>query len=98
MRLETGGPVIGLLRHSYQQGIFPLRTGDQVVLFTDGISESMNVHDEEWGENRLIQCTENCHGMSAHQAMAKIFAATDAFSAGASQHDDMTLVVLRVSA
>jgi len=96
MRLETGGPVIGLLRHSYQQETISLRTGDQVVLFTDGISESMNVHDEEWGENRLIQCIENCRGLSTHEAMAKIFAAADAFSAGASQHDDMTLVVLRV--
>jgi sigma-B regulation protein RsbU (phosphoserine phosphatase) len=96
MRLETGGPVIGLLRHSYQQETFSLRTGDQIVLFTDGISEPMNVHDEEWGENRLIQCIENCRGLSAHEEMAKIFAATDAFSAGASQHDDMTLVVLRV--
>ncbi len=96
MRLETGGPVIGLLGHSYQQETFPLRTGDQIVLFTDGISESLNTHEEEWGENRLIQCVKNCRELSAHGAMAKIFAATDAFSAGASQHDDMTLVVLRL--
>jgi sigma-B regulation protein RsbU (phosphoserine phosphatase) len=98
MRLETGGPVIGLLQHSYQQGAFPLRTGDQIVLFTDGISESMNSHDEEWGENRLIQCVKNCRELSAHEAVAKIFAGTDAFSAGVSQHDDMTLVVLSVFA
>jgi sigma-B regulation protein RsbU (phosphoserine phosphatase) len=98
MRLETGGPVIGLLRPSYQKEAFPLRKGDQIVLFTDGISESMNVHDEEWGENRLIQCVKNCRELSAHEAMAKIFAATDAFSAGASQHDDMTLVVLHLVA
>jgi sigma-B regulation protein RsbU (phosphoserine phosphatase) len=86
------------LQHSYRQEAFPLRTGDQIVLFTDGISESMNAHDEEWGENRLIQCVKNCRELSADEAMAKIFAATDAFSAGASQHDDMTLVVLRVLA
>jgi sigma-B regulation protein RsbU (phosphoserine phosphatase) len=96
MRLETGGPVIGLLRQSYQQEAFPLRTGDQIVLFTDGISESLNTHEEEWGENQLIQCVKNCRGLSTHEAMAKIFAAADAFSAGTSQHDDMTLVVLRV--
>jgi len=96
MRLETGGPVIGLLRQSYQQEAFPLRTGDQIVLFTDGISESLNTHEEEWGENQLIQCVKNCRGLSTHEAMAQIFAAADAFSAGTSQHDDMTLVVLRV--
>jgi len=95
-RLETGGPVIGLLQHSYQQETFSLQTGDQIVLFTDGISESMNVHYEEWGEHRLIQFAKSCHGLPAHEAMNQIFAATEAFSAGASQHDDMTLVVLRL--
>ena len=98
MRLRTGGPVVGLLQHSYQQEAFPLMAGDQMVLFTDGISESMNSHDEEWGESRLIECVKSCREMSAHGAMARIFAAADAFSAGASQHDDMTLVVLRVLA
>lgn len=41
-RLETGGPVVGLLPHRYQRGVFPLEAADLVVLFTDGVSESMN--------------------------------------------------------
>ena len=52
-RLETGGPVIGLLRECYQQESFALEQGDLIVLFTDGISESMNARDEEWGEDRF---------------------------------------------
>jgi len=94
-RLETGGPVIGLLPQSYQQGSFALVPGDLVVLFTDGVSESMNGNDEEWGEARLIECAKTCHGLPAAEAMARIFAAAEAFAAGASQHDDMTVVVLR---
>jgi sigma-B regulation protein RsbU (phosphoserine phosphatase) len=51
-RLEAGGMVIGLLPEcSYEQGTFALEAGDLVVLFTDGISESMNGNDEEWGES-----------------------------------------------
>ena len=95
-RLEIGGPVIGLLRQCYQQGSFPLEPGDLVVLFTDGVSESMNARDEEWGEDRLIELAKSCHGQSAFEAMTRILAAAEAFAAGASQHDDMTLVVLRV--
>jgi sigma-B regulation protein RsbU (phosphoserine phosphatase) len=94
--LETGGPVIGLLRQCYQQEAFPLEPGDQVVLFTDGVSESMNARDEEWGEDRLIEVAKTCHGMPASEAMTQILAAAEAFAAGAPQHDDMTLVVLRV--
>ncbi|MBV8114146.1 MAG: PP2C family protein-serine/threonine phosphatase [Silvibacterium sp.] len=96
VRLETGGPVIGLLRQSYQQESFPLEAGDRVVLFTDGVSESMNARGEEWGEDKLIQFAETCHGLSAFEEMTQILAAADAFAAGTSQHDDMTLVVLHV--
>ena len=95
-RLETGGPVIGIIRQCYQQGSFPLEPGDLVVLFTDGVPESMNVRDEEWGEDRLIEFAKTCHDLPAFEAMTRILAAAEAFTGGASQHDDMTLVVLRV--
>ena len=95
-RLETGGPVIGLLQQCYQQGSFPLEPGDLVLLFTDGVPESMNARDEEWGEDRLIEFAQTCHGLPAFEAMTRILAAATTFTAGAPQHDDMTLVVLCV--
>jgi phosphoserine phosphatase RsbU/P len=97
-RLETGGPVVGLLAQPYQQDSFSLIPGDLVVLFTDGVSESMNGRDEEWGETRLVEFAKTCDGLPAFEAMTRIFAAAEAFAAGATQHDDMTLVVLRVLA
>ena len=95
-RLENGGPVIGLLRQRYHQESFALEPGDLIVLFTDGISESMNARDEEWGEERLIEFAKTCHGLPAFEVMTRIMAAAEAFAAGVSQHDDMTLAVLRV--
>jgi serine phosphatase RsbU (regulator of sigma subunit) len=95
-RLESGGPVIGLLRERYRQDSFALRAGDMMVLFTDGISESMNARDEDWGEERLIEFAKTCHGLPASEAITRIMAAAEAFAAGVSQHDDMTLVVLRI--
>ncbi len=70
-RLENGGPVIGLLRQRYQQESFTLEPGDLMVLFTDGISESMNARDEEWGEERLIEFAKTCHGLPALEAMSQ---------------------------
>jgi hypothetical protein len=96
LRLETGGPVIGILPQCYQQGSFVVEPGDQVVLFTDGVSESMDPREEEWGEENLIEFAKTCHGLPAFDAMTRIMAAAEAFAAGASQHDDMTLVVLCV--
>ena len=97
-RLETGGPVIGLLRTcAISEASFLMKPGDLVVLFTDGVSESMNVRFEEWGEERLIEFAKTCYGLPALEGMRRILAAAQAFAAGASQHDDMTLVVLRFS-
>jgi sigma-B regulation protein RsbU (phosphoserine phosphatase) len=97
LRLEIGGPVIGLLPQPYQRGVFSLEAGDLVVLFTDGVSESMNVHYEEWGEERMIELAKTCHGLPSLEGMRRILAAAQAFAGGAPQHDDMTLVVLRVA-
>jgi sigma-B regulation protein RsbU (phosphoserine phosphatase) len=96
LRLETGGPVIGLLPQSYEQEAFALQPGDLAVFFTDGVSESMNSREDEWGEQRLIELAKSCHGLPAFQVMNRILAAAEAFAAGAPQHDDMTLVVIRV--
>jgi phosphoserine phosphatase RsbU/P len=96
LRLETGGPVIGLLPQCYEQESFPLVAGDLAVLFTDGVSESMNGRDEEWSEERLIEFAKTCPGLPAYEVMTRILAAAEAFAAGAPQHDDMTLVAVRV--
>jgi sigma-B regulation protein RsbU (phosphoserine phosphatase) len=58
----------------------------------------MNGDDEEWGEERLIDFAKTCYGLTAAEAMSRIMAAAQAFAAGAPQHDDMTVVVLRVLA
>ena len=97
LRLETGGSVIGLLPQAYEQGVFLHQLGDLVVLFTDGVSESMNGRDEEWGEERLIELAKTCHGLPAPEGLRRILTAAQAFASGVPQHDDMTLVVLRVA-
>jgi sigma-B regulation protein RsbU (phosphoserine phosphatase) len=97
LRLDIGGPVIGLLPQRYEQGVFSLEGGDLAVLFTDGVSESMNIRDEEWGEERLIELAKACHALPPQEGMRRILAAAQAFAGGAPQHDDMTLVLLRVA-
>jgi sigma-B regulation protein RsbU (phosphoserine phosphatase) len=70
--------------------------GDTLVAFTDGISEAMNSSDEEWGETRMMVAIQQCDNMNADQLMQQIFTDADQFVAGAKQHDDMTVVILRV--
>ena len=97
VRLDRGGSVIGLLwPASYEEASVTLEPGDLLVAFTDGISEAMNAADEEWGEERLCQAVRACAGLTAAEVLDHVLRAADAFVAGAPQHDDMTLVVVRV--
>ncbi len=97
VRLEAGGTVIGLLESfPFQQTNLTLQPGDMLILYSDGVSEAMNPADEEWGETRMIETLERCQGLSAAETIEYVMAGADNFASGAPQHDDMTLVVLRV--
>ena len=96
MRLETGGTVIGLIENCcYRQGRVALETGDVLVAYTDGISEAMNATDDEWGEERLMDAIRANRMVAARALIDQLIASADAFVAGAPQHDDMTLIVVR---
>jgi phosphoserine phosphatase RsbU/P len=97
LRLEEGGPVVGLLPEaSYQQCILTLEPGDILLGYTDGISEAMNHEDEEWGEDRMIAKAATCVDLSAQQMLECLFDAAEEFASGAPQHDDMTLVLMKI--
>ena len=97
-RLGDGGPVVGLLAGAaYKQQTLHLLPGDILLAFTDGISEAMNAAEDEWGEDRMIAEAQAHADLNAAEVLQRLFQAADAFAAGAPQHDDMTLVVLRLS-
>ncbi len=96
-RLETGGTVVGLLPGaSYSDAAIAMEEGDLLVLFTDGITETATAADEEWGEARLISTIKEHKDLCSRDLIARIMSAADQFAGGAEQHDDMTLVVMRV--
>lgn len=97
MRLESGGPVVGLLYEGdWKSSQIKLERGDLLVAFTDGISEAMNRSDDEWGEQCLIEAALAAQSHSASKIVDHIMRAADGFVAGAPQNDDMTLIVGRL--
>jgi sigma-B regulation protein RsbU (phosphoserine phosphatase) len=96
--LEAGGPVVGLLKQaSYEQNSCRLQPGDLFVAYTDGVSEAMTADDEEWGEERMTESVRRASLCTARQIIETVLADADAFTAGAVQHDDMTLSVIKVT-
>jgi sigma-B regulation protein RsbU (phosphoserine phosphatase) len=98
IRLDTGGPVIGLLPAcGYQQGSITLGKDDVLVAFTDGVTEAMNFDDQEWGEEGLAEAVMSGHALEPMALIGRVMSAADLFVGSAPQHDDMTLVVARCS-
>lgn len=73
-----------------------LSPGDVVVLFTDGISEAMNGIRDLYGEDRLCLCVEEHADLEPDALCDEIFESVREFADGAEQHDDMTMIVLKV--
>ncbi|MEX2264307.1 MAG: SpoIIE family protein phosphatase [Bryobacteraceae bacterium] len=98
IRLDIGGPVVGLFRQAaYQEGRVELQPNDLLILFTDGISEAMNPAEEEWGEEELEKSARQYCTRPVNEIMKCLISGADGFAGGAPQHDDMTIVVLKVT-
>jgi serine phosphatase RsbU (regulator of sigma subunit) len=82
---------------AYEPQRIYLLPGDVLLAFTAGISEAMNVAEDEWGEDRMIAEAQASGDLNAAELMQRLFRTADTFAAGAPQHDDMTPVVLRIS-
>src|SRR5882762_2170029 len=98
IRLE--GVPLGLIPNSeYDETTVELTPGDVVLFASDGILESENSVQEEFGPKRLFALLSGLsQGDSAQEIAEQILAATDGHSgAGTAPHDDRTLVVLRVT-
>jgi len=74
----------------------PITGGDIFVLYTDGITEAMNHESELFGEGRLSQIVEEHGHLSSEELRERILREVEAFVAGADQHDDMTMILMKV--
>ena len=103
LQLQPTGTVVGLMPDAaYDQATLLLQPGDTLLAFTDGISEAMTADDEEWGEERMTAAAQSLLSEpgcthTAHQLLECILAKADSFTAGAAQHDDMTLLVCTIA-
>jgi sigma-B regulation protein RsbU (phosphoserine phosphatase) len=75
----------------------PLREGDVFLFFTDGLSEAMNEQAELFGEHRLREVLEHSKDRDEGSIRDDVLSAVRRFVGGAPQHDDMTLVILKVA-
>ncbi len=80
---------------TYTQATMQLVRGDQVVLYTDGVTEAFNDEDDLYGTERLDEVLTNC-GIDAHALIESVLESVETFTQGRPADDDRTLLVLKV--
>ena len=96
--LDAGGLVIGIMPGSeYEVGRVNLGAGDDLVLYTDGVTEATNPDDEMFGEERLEDLLLKHRHSSAREIEEQVYTSIKDFAAGASQADDLTMVIVKMA-
>ena len=91
-----GLPLGIFVEEKYRQQTHYLVPGDQLVFYTDGITEADNGRGELFGLERLDKVLENC-SIGASDLLKSVLTAVEEFTAGVPAHDDRTLLVAKVS-
>jgi sigma-B regulation protein RsbU (phosphoserine phosphatase) len=74
----------------------PLRPGDLIVLYTDGITEAMNVDGDLFGDGALGRILSSGARHDAAAVRERVVREVNTFVGGAEPHDDMTMVVIKI--
>lgn len=94
--LKSTGMLLGVLEQTgYENGSLSLLPGDLLVVYSDGITESMNHEEEAFGEERLIKLLREYHRQSAGELVETILDEIKEHAQDTPQSDDITLMIIQ---
>ncbi|MDQ4123051.1 MAG: SpoIIE family protein phosphatase [Acidobacteriota bacterium] len=95
-QLASGGFPLGILPNAtYEVGQTHLNSGEALVIYSDGVNETVNRQDEEFGVERLAAVVKDNLHRTASGLRDRIESALSAFADGADAPDDITLVIVK---
>ena len=94
--LETNGGVLGVHeKFTFNENSIPFNSGDMLVLYTDGITETENYHGSMFGEERLIEYIKNRREEPIDSFVDTLISELQSFSEKPELDDDTTVIALR---
>jgi sigma-B regulation protein RsbU (phosphoserine phosphatase) len=81
---------------SVEEVTIEYQPGDLFIFYTDGLTEAMNNQRAQFGEERLSTVVEQLASRSASEIVERIYEEIKSFVGKTKQHDDMTIVVIKV--
>ena len=96
--LHKNGPCLGIVPDSrYEEGEVQLRSGDTLILYTDGLTDAVNKKLEIFGLERFRSILARACGQDAKALQEQILREIRLFTQGQPQADDITLVIMRAA-
>ena len=95
-RLDVGGLPLGIQPEAqYESASVALAPGDWLIVFTDGLIEAENAHQEEYGETRLLGAIAASAATTPAEMLTRMMAEVDLFVGTTPQHDDVTCLLVK---
>jgi sigma-B regulation protein RsbU (phosphoserine phosphatase) len=95
-KLDKGGLLLGAVESAeYEQGEVNLGAGDLLLLYTDGITEAMNVKEELFGDERLEKTVSGNRSGNAESVKEYILETLKKYAGSHPQEDDITMIVAK---
>jgi serine phosphatase RsbU (regulator of sigma subunit) len=95
-RLDVGGMLIGAFADAkYESATIRMYPEDFIFFFTDGISETMNGDEEEYGEDRLVAFLQDLRSVHPEEIISSALEDLHTFQPEELPQDDRTIVVLK---
>ncbi len=95
-RLETGGLVLGLFEGAtFDEETIQLEKGDILLVYSDGVTEAVNVAGDEFGDDRLIDCFTRRRSQPLQEILEALMADVKEFAGEALPNDDITMLLMR---
>jgi sigma-B regulation protein RsbU (phosphoserine phosphatase) len=93
---QVHGPVVGAMDGiAYGENSVFLGKNDQLLIFTDGVTEAMDVNDQLYGEQRVIDHFQSSQDSGPDILVSGTLDSVEAFAGEAEQADDITILALR---
>jgi hypothetical protein len=95
-RLDVGGLPIGIQSEAkYESASVALAPGDWLIIFTDGLVEAENAHQDEYSETRLLGAIAAGAASTPAEMLNRLMAELDLFVGNTPQHDDVTCLLVK---
>jgi sigma-B regulation protein RsbU (phosphoserine phosphatase) len=80
----------------YSEKKIEISTGDSLIVYSDGIIEAENIHEEPFGEPRLVEILNTNKQLEPEQVIEKVFLGVNSFTQNTPQMDDQTLLIIKL--